>query len=298
MVALWIFIIPPATPQADVLRLATYDAGLSAKGPGLLLRDIASAGSPRLMATLALLTQVSPDILLLGGFDYDYHLTALSGLRDRLQARGLDYPFVFAKRPNAGMATHLDLDGDGRKRGARDAQGFGQFAGAGGLAILSKFLIVSDQAHDFSAVLWADLPGSLIKGLDLSPEIVKVQRLSSTGHWTVPVKLAGGSVLTLLVFAATPPFFDGPEDRNGRHNHDEIRFWQLCLDGHFGPPPLGDFVLMGKANLDPLDGQGRHNAVRKLLADPRLQDPTPRSAYARDAANPDHIGEPALDIAD
>ena len=80
LVTLWIFIIPPATPQADVLRLATYDAGLSAKSPELLLRDIASAGSPRLMATLALLTQVSPDILLLGGFDYDYHLTALSGL--------------------------------------------------------------------------------------------------------------------------------------------------------------------------------------------------------------------------
>ena len=139
LVALWIFIIPPATPQAEALWLATYDAGLSAKGPGLLLRDIASAGSPRLMATLAHLSQVSLDILLLGGFDYDYYLTALSGLRDRLQARGLDYPFVFAKRPNAGMATHLDLDGDGRKRGARDAQGFGQFAGAGGLAILSNF---------------------------------------------------------------------------------------------------------------------------------------------------------------
>ena len=80
----------------------------------------------------------------------------------------------------------------------------------------------------------------------------------------------------MLVFAATPP----------------------VLDGHFGLPPLGDFVLMGKANLDPLDGQGRHNVVRKLLADPRLQDPTPRSAYARDAVNPDHIGEPALDTAD
>ena len=246
------------------------------KVPGFCCAILQALVRHGLWQLLALLTQVSPDILLLGGFDYDYHLTALSGLRDRLQARGLDYPFVFAKRPNAGMATHLDLDGDGRKRGARDAQGFGQFAGAGGLVILSKFPIVSEQAHDFSAVLWADLPGSLIKGLDLSPEIVKVQRLSSTGHWTVPVKLAGGSVLTLLVFAATPPVFDG----------------------HFGPPPLGDFVLMGKANLDPLDGQGRHNAVRKLLADPRLQDPTPRSAFARDAANPDHIGEPALDTAD
>ena len=55
LVTLWIFIIPPATPQADVLRLATYDAGLSAKGPGLLLRDIASAGSLRLMATFGAL---------------------------------------------------------------------------------------------------------------------------------------------------------------------------------------------------------------------------------------------------
>ena len=73
-------------------------------------------------------------------------------------------------------------------------------------------------------MLWADLPGSLIEGLDLSPEIVKVQRLSSTGHWAVPIKLGGKAALTLLVFAATPPVFDGPEDRNGRRNHDEIRF--------------------------------------------------------------------------
>ena len=74
----------PAVMCADVVRLATYDAGLTAKGPGLLLRDIAGAGSPRLRATLSLLTQAAPDILLLVGVDYDYHLTALSGLRNRL----------------------------------------------------------------------------------------------------------------------------------------------------------------------------------------------------------------------
>ena len=28
-----------------------------------------------------------------------------------------------------------------------------------------------------------------------------------------------------LVSHPTPPVFDGPEDRNGRRNHDEIRFW-------------------------------------------------------------------------
>ena len=38
-------------------------------------------------------------------------------------------------------------------------------------------------------------------------------------------------------------------------------------------------MVMGKANLDPFDGEGRHGAIRELLADRRLQDPAPRSAY-------------------
>ena len=33
----------------------------------------------------------------------------------------------------------------------------------------------------------------------------------------------------------TPPVFDGPEDRNGRRNHDEIRFWaDYVRPGHGG----------------------------------------------------------------
>ena len=90
---------------------------------------------------------------------------------------GLDYPHLFANRLNTGMATAVDLDGDGRRCGVGDAQGFGHFAGTDGLAILSKFPILSERVTDFSAVLWADLPGSLIEGLDLPPEINKVQRI-------------------------------------------------------------------------------------------------------------------------
>ena len=58
----------PAVMCADVVRLATYDAGLTAKGPSLFLCDIAGAGSPRLRATLSLLTQGAPDILILVGW--------------------------------------------------------------------------------------------------------------------------------------------------------------------------------------------------------------------------------------
>ena len=58
------------------------------------------------------------------------------------------------------------------------------------------------------------------------------QRLSSTGHWVVPVSIKD-TLFTVLTFQAGPPVFDGPEDRNGLRNRDEIRFWQVFLDEAF-----------------------------------------------------------------
>ena len=42
------------------------------------------------------------------------------------------------------------------------------------------------------------------------------------GH---PGARSGSTTLHVLASHPTPPTFDGPEDRNGRRNHDEIRFW-------------------------------------------------------------------------
>ena len=58
-----------------------------------------------------------------------------------------------------------------------------------------------------------------------SPDELDVFRLSSKSHWDVPVRLPDGRILHLLASHPTPPVFDGSEDRNGRRNHDEIRFW-------------------------------------------------------------------------
>ncbi|WP_233495428.1 endonuclease/exonuclease/phosphatase family protein [Rhodosalinus halophilus] len=277
--------------------MATFGAALSRDGPGLLLRDI-DRGDTQARAAAQVVAAAAPDILLLTDFDYDYEGRALEAFAQMVAEAGHPLPHRFARRPNAGMATGLDLDGDGRRGEAEDAQGWGRFAGDGGMAILSRHPIDAAASRDFSDLPWAELPDSLAPGADLSAEALDAQRLSSNGHWAVTLRPEGAAPITLLVFDATPPVFDGPEDRNGRRNADEIRFWRLFLDGAFGSPPGDRFVLLGNANLDPVDGEGRHDAIRALLADPRLQDPRPMSGGGRAAANPEHRGDPALDTAD
>ncbi|MDZ7709518.1 MAG: endonuclease/exonuclease/phosphatase family protein [Roseovarius sp.] len=222
---------------------------------------------------------MNPDVLVVQRVDYDLRLRALEALRDRIAEAGAHYPHLFAQRPNTGWPTGLDMDGDGRRGGPRDAQGYGTFSGQGGMAILSRYPLDSEGAVDFSAMLWRDLPGALLPRWPdgrafPSDEAQAVQRLSSVGHWAVPVMLPSGPLM-LMTFHATTPVFDGEEDRNGRRNHDEIRFWQLYLDGAFGPAPARRFAIIGDANIDPEKGEGRRGAVRALLADPRLRDPLP-----------------------
>ncbi len=288
---------------ADTLTVATFNAELVREGPGLLLRDLLKGEDAQAEAAAAVIAAAAPDVLVLTGIDYDHGLAALSALAARIALRGVDYPHRLALRPNAGWMTPLDLDGDGRLGGAGDAQGWGRFAGEGGMAVLSRLPIDATAVQDFSGLLWADLPGALLPP-GMAPEVAAVQRLSSTGHWAVPVVLPGGGRLTLLVWHATPPVFDGPEDRNGRRNHDEAAFWTALLDGRLPfAAPAAPFVLLGDANLDPADGEGRAEAIRALLADPRLQDPAPRSeggaqAAGQGAVNAGHRGDPALDTAD
>lgn len=293
---------------AEPLRIATWHVELTRSGPGLLLRDILN-GAPAIDAAAATVAEAAPDILLLTGIDWDLDLVALSALAGRFEAAGAAYPYRFALRPNSGMATGLDLDGDGRTGGPRDAQGYGRFAGHGGMALLSRLPFDTEAVRDFSALRWADLPGALLPELDGMPfpsaAALEVQRLSSTGHWDVPVKLPDGRRLHLLAFAATPPVFDGPEDRNGRRNHDEIALWSAYLDGRLAqPPPDAPVVVIGNANLDPVDGEGLQGAIEALRTHPRLQDPKPASPHAAAAAdaqggaNLRHRGDPALDTAD
>ena len=240
---------------------------------------------------------IAPDILVLQGVDYDAESRALTALRNEIAAYGLQYDALFALRPNTGIQTGHDMDGDGRLAEPEDAQGFGEFSGQGGLAVVSRFPIDSAAAHDFSSLLWRELPGATLPSWDGAPypngEAQDSWRLAAVAHWVVPVVLPSGPI-HIMAFHASAPVFDGPEDRNGLRNRDQLRFWKLYLDGQFGSAPQVRFVLAGQTNQDPLDAEGIKSGIKNLLADPRLQDPLPmRKGVA--AAQAGHLTDPRLD---
>lgn len=286
---------------AETVRVATFNTGLSARGPGLMLAEIAAGKSPRAEVAARMIAVIDPDILVLQDIDYDAGLAGIGAFADKVAEAGAEYPHRFTLRPNTGMSTGLDMNGDGRTGGPRDAQGYGRFAGAAGMAILSRHPIDRDGVIDLSPMLWRDLPGAIPlrteAGFFPSPEAHEVQRLSTTAHWIVPVEI-GGTILALMTWHATPPVFDGPEDMNGRRNHDEAALWSRLLDGALDvPAPAPPFVILGDANLDIADGDGRPEALAALIADPRVRDPQPLSEGGRLAANPGHGGDPATDTA-
>ena len=168
------------------------------------------------------------------------------------------------------------------------------------------------------------MPGALLPDDPATPapadwysaEELAVFRLSSKSHWDVPV-LVGGKVIHALVSHPTPPVFDGPEDRNGTRNHDEIRLWSDYVlpsrsgyiyddDGERGGLQRGArFVIMGDQNADPFDGDSVAGAAQQLLDNPRVNTsltPTspggPEQAVDQGEANLTHRGDPAFDTAD
>lgn len=239
-----------------------------------MLRDLLRGDDAQIAAVVKVIQSADPDVLALQNFDYDLTNAALE-----VFAQITGYPYFFAVRPNTGIATGLDMDGDGRLGGARDAQGYGRFSGAGGMAILSKFPIETDKVQNLSDILWRDIPNPSLPTIDGKPfpsaQAQAIQRLSTTGHWIVPIITPDGP-FHLMTFHATPPVFDGEEDRNGKRNHDEVRLWQQYLDGLVGLPIDTPFVIAGDANLDTNAGDGRREAIVNLLADPRIQDTRPQ----------------------
>ena len=187
------------------------------------------------------------------------------------------------------------------------------------MVVLSKFPIDGTKSRTFQNFLWKDMPGALLPDDPAtagaadwySPEELATFRLSSKSHWDVVID-AGDKEIHILASHPTPPVFDGAEDRNGRRNHDEIRFWVDYINpaassyiyddkGHTGGLGDGDmFVIVGDQNADPNDGDSTNDAIDQLLGSPFVNARfVPRSAggVENNDGGGTQIGDPAEDTA-
>ena len=317
--------------RPSVVRFATFNASLNRGVAGELIEDLSSADNAQAATVAEIIQRARPDVLLINEFDFDSGGTAARLFQENYLslphngAAPIEYPYRFVAPSNTGIASGFDLNNDDAVGGPDDAFGFGFFPGQFGMAVYSMHPILLDDLRTFQMFLWADMPGALLPDDPATPEPadwfsaeeLAAVRLSSKSHWDLPIEI-DGRIVHLLASHPTPPVFDGPEDRNGRRNHDEIRFWADYVTpgkasayiyddagARGGLRPGARFVIAGDQNADPLDGDSVPGAAQLLLEHPRVNTSvTPASEGAVDAAerqggaNLTHRSDPAFDTAD
>ncbi|WP_298590186.1 endonuclease/exonuclease/phosphatase family protein [uncultured Kocuria sp.] len=306
----------------EAVRFMTYNASLNRGTEGQLREDLATADDAQAQAVAEVIQRTDPEILLINEFDHDPEGRSAELFHDNYLAvsqngqNPVDYPYVYSAPVNTGVPSGLDLNQDGTVGGPDDAWGFGAFPGQYGMVVYSKHPIDTPNIRTFQGFRWADMPDNLLPADYYTDEQAGQLRLSSKSHWDVPVRI-GKKTVHVLASHPTPPSFDGDENRNGRRNHDEIRFWADYVSDRAassyiyddegrrgGLEPGSRFVVMGDQNSDPHDGDSWPGAIQQLLEHPRVQDPLPTSAGGPEAAarqggvNLSHLSDPAYDTAD
>ena len=313
--------------HAKSVRFQTFNASLNRAAAGELVADLSTPDDPQAAAVAEIIQRTRPDVLLLNEFDYVPDGEAVDLFRDNYLevghngARPIHYRYSFVAPSNTGIPSGHDLDNNGSIGGGNDAFGFGAYEGQFGMAVLSKYPIDRRHARTFQEFRWADMPGAMLPDDPAtaapadwySPAELADVRLSSKSHWDLPIRI-GRKTVHFLVSHPTPPVFDGAEDRNGKRNYDEIRFWSDYVSGddymyddegrYGGLSRHASFVIAGDQNSDPLDGDSIPGAIQQLTENPRIEDPLPESlggpeaALRQGGANLTHESDPRYDTAD
>ncbi|MFW6866802.1 endonuclease/exonuclease/phosphatase family protein [Nocardioides sp. CPCC 206347] len=320
---------PPRLDGVDPVRFATFNASLNRSVAGELVADLSSPDDPQARNVAETIQRVDPDVVLIN--EFDHAPAAVDLFRDNyleVSQNGADpveFPYAYVAASNTGIPSGFDLNNNGQVGGGDDAFGFGLFPGQYGLVVYSKYPIDTAAVRTFQTFRWADMPGALLPDdpatsapVDwYSPEELAVFRLSSKSHWDVPIKV-GRDTVHFLVSHPTPPTFDGVEDRNGKRNHDEIRFWADYVSGparggyiyddegqYGGLRPGSSFVIAGDQNADPEDGDSVDDAILQLLDHPLVNSRfapssagAPEAALLQGGANLTHTGDARYDTAD
>ena len=260
-----------------------------------------------------IIQRVNPDIILLNEFDYlDDNNHALKNFitnylnKSQQGQKAINFPYFYQGPVNTGVNSGLDLDGNGEKgKLPSDGYGYGHFPGHFGMALLSKYPIDFDNIRSFQHFKWHDMPNALApmdpetKKPWYSKDVWQALRLSSKSHWDVPVKV-NGNTINILASHPTPPVFDGPEDRNGKRNHDEVRFWHDYITPKLAGYIYDDkgnkgglkaehaFVMLGDFNATTVDGNAMKAGIASLLNNDKIQDVMPQSQAGK-LHKPDNV---------
>lgn len=320
------------------VRFATFNASLNRAAQGELIADLSTTTDIQAQAVAEIIQRTRPDVLLINEFDFDDGDVAVDLFQENYLSMAqsgadpIDYPHRMGFSSNTGILSGFDLNNDGitaapgdigTQNYGNDSWGFGLFPGQFAFAVYSMYPIADEDIRTFQHFLWQDMPGALLPvdpdtGESFYTEEILAQfRLSSKNHVDVPIEI-GTKTIHFLVSHPTPPVFDGPEDRNGTRNHDEIRFWADYVgpgadrgryiyddEGNTGGLEPGSlFVIAGDQNSDPFDGDSVPGSAQLLLDHPRINaktTPTSEGGVDRSAAQPGnetHLGDPAQDTAD
>ena len=280
-----------ARRAAPTVRFATFNVSFYGDNADGLMQRL-QAGDEAARKVAAVIQHLRPDVLLLNEFDYVADGSAADAFQRDFLAVGqhgqppIEYAHRYFAPVNTGVPSGLDLNGDGKAEGPDDAWGFGRYPGQYGMLVLSRYPIDAANVRTFQHLKWKDLPHAQRPmnpdGTPFRDDATWAQlRLSSKSHWDLPIETPLGTV-HFLVSHPTPPVFDGPENRNGLRNSDEIRLWREYLDAGDaawlcddagrcgGLAPDARFVIAGDLNADALDGDGDHDAIKQFLAHPRV----------------------------
>ena len=287
----------PVVEEKNSVRFATFNASFDRRSATQLADEMAAGDVQQIKNVAETLQRIRPDVVLLNEFDHDGIGQNAKSIEDFKKnylaksqngAEAIDYPYFYIAPTNTGLLASKDLNGDGEINVPADTYGFGFYHGQYGFIVLSKYPLDIENVRSFQKFLWKDMPGAVLPSNEdgssyYSDEALSDFRLSSKNHVDVPVTI-GEKTVHLLAMHPTPPVFDGPEDRNGRRNYDELRLFSDYVSDDVtksayliddkgvkgGLATDASFVIAGDLNADPVDGDSYNFAIRPLLSNARV----------------------------
>lgn len=307
-----------------MIKIAAFNVSMDAtnyvgrdtvKATNQVLKEQLNSDHQQIKNVAEIIQRVRPDIILLNEFDYiedpaqgvEVFIKRYLNVSQHPSLDAIDYPYYYYAPVNTGKPSPFDLNGDTKATGTQsDAWGFGFFEGHYGMMLLSRYPIDTNNIRTFQNFKWKDMPNALrpIDPVSKTPfyndEIWAQYPLSSKSHWDVPVNV-NGEVIHILASHPTPPVFDGPEDRNGSKNHDEVRFWLDYITPSLSAYIYDDsgtkgglasqtrFVIVGDQNSSTTEGDSRKEAISGLLSSSMINDeqiPQSKGGDLHDENNP------------